>query len=199
MPETIEDTIAHAKEQKRKAAMVDATQELAESGVMPDSTGEKTVSAFERTVANVTDAMHTSLTAELVELHSFIPEKLLSSVYEIALIPQPAYKEQRFMSGYSLSIKGDMKEWKKTGKNILDRITWLQNEVLVQEMLENARILMRQLAALNGYRSEQGVKNVASAVSGESARLAAQNPMLFPSATQNTGVRQRIMKWITGK
>lgn len=194
MTETIEQIIEYAKEQKAKAAAIDAEAQNPQPQAASDA---RAPSAFEQTVANVTDAMHNSLKAELVELHAFIPEKLLSASYEVALIAQAMYKEQRFMSGFRLEIdeKGHEK-WSKE-MTVLDRVTWLQNEVLVQEALENARILMRQLSAINGFRSEQGVKNVASAVSGESARLMAQNPLLIPQPT-NSSLAHRVKKWFAG-
>ena len=183
--DTLEETINQAKEKRKKAEALETLQELQAEGIPlggeEQSTGE--AKHLAKAAQNVTDAMHTSLKAELVELHSFIPKELLPSVYEIALIAQAGYKEQRQM----------------TRSHVLDEITHLQNEMLVQEMLENARILMRQLAALNGFRATQGEHNIGSLVGGVNNQLIGQQGLGFPMPPPQRNAIRRAISWVTGK
>lgn len=182
--DTIEETIQQAKEKRQRADALETLQDLDAQGILPTGEQQGTGEAkhLAQSAQNVTDAMHTSLKAELVELHSFIPKDLLPSVYEIALIAQAGYKEQRQM----------------TRSKVLDPITHIQNEMLVQEMLENARILMRQLAALNGFRAIQGEHNIGSLVAGVNNQLNA-NPLGLAIPPQQKGFLKRAINWITQK
>jgi hypothetical protein len=202
--DTLEETISQAKEKRKKADALETLQELNAEGVDLGGSDQGTGEAqhLAKSAQNVTDAMHTSLKAELVELHSFIPKDLLPSVYEIALIAQAAYKEQRIMCGYEMKRDKTtgVEEWKHSTRiNVLDPITTIQNEMLVQEMIENARILMRQLAALNGFRAIQGEHNIGSLVAGVNAQLNAQNPLGLPIPEQQKGMLRRAINWVTGK
>lgn len=200
--DTIEETIQNAKEKRHRADALETLQDLDSQGVLPtsdQSTGE--AKHLAQSAQNVTDAMHTSLQAELVELHSFIPKDLLPSVYEIALIAQAGYKEQRIMCGYEMKKEpgSNNEKWVK-GKNasVLDAITTVQNEMVCQEMIENARILMRQLAALNGFRAIQGEHNIGSLVAGVNNQLNA-NPLGLPIPQQQKHILKRAIDWVTQK
>lgn len=200
--DSIEETIQLAKEKRKRADALETLQDLDAQGVLPtEQQGTGEAKHLAQSAQNVTDAMHTSLKAELVELHSFIPKDLLPSVFEIALIAQAGYKEQRIMCGYEMKIDKEtgVESWTKSKRlSVLDPITTLQNEMVVQEMLENARILMRELAALNGFRAIQGEHNIGSLVAGVNNQLNA-NPLGLPIPQPQRHILKRAIDWVTQK
>ncbi len=122
--------------------------------------------------------MHNPATPEEAELHSNIPQKILSSAYEMGIIAKAASKEQEMFKRY----------------HTIDDITSKENEIFVQIMKEGNEILHRQLPSKDGRSRDDANQNLNSVVAGESARLAAQIPTLEPPL----GAVSRFKRWLGG-
>src|SRR5439155_11406041 len=135
-------------------------------------------SSFEIAGRNLTTSMHNPATPEEAELHSNIPQKILSASYEMGIIAKAASKEQEMFKRY----------------HTIDDITSKENEIFVQIMKEGNEILHRQLPAKDGRSRDDANQNLNSVVAGESARLAAQIPVMEPPLSAVS----RFTRWIKG-
>ena len=180
MTDSITDAIEEAKSAKRKANALDAMQELSDQGMFPKEGSDKP-SAFETSAKNITTAMHDPANPETAELHSAYPDNVLAPAYEMHVI-QKAAKEENDV-------------FKK--ENTVDRITQLENDIIVKEMEQNVKHLDRELPALHGRARDDGVKDLGSLVAGENARTMALGGGM-PIEPQGN-VLKRLARWAAGK
>jgi hypothetical protein len=180
MTDTLEDTIAEAKDKRRKADAFQAAQDLDAEGLLPGSKQTDKPSAFAASAVDIAKAQHSAKEQNVQQTHSNVEKLIISPIIELAVISEAAHMENDIFKKY----------------DSVDELTKLENQIIVEEIDEIHNDILQLLVSVDARGRDDANHNLQSLVAGEQSRIMAESGML---PMQTGGIFGRIKRALGGK